>query len=159
MFFRQHPALEFRHFHPPFPNGSDFEVARQGVDCFGTHPVKANGFLKCFAVVFGAGVDFAHHIHHFAQGHAPAIIAHRNTVLGYLDVDLLAVAHHMLVDTIIHDLLDEDVNPIVLTAPVSQFADIHTRTEADVLAPVERADGILRIGVEQLFVFCHKSDC
>jgi hypothetical protein len=55
--------------------GSYFKIMAQGIYRLGTYAVQAHAFLKHLAVVLGAGVDLAHHIHHFAQRNAPAIVA------------------------------------------------------------------------------------
>ena len=57
-----------------------------------------------------------------------------------IDVDLLAVAHDVLVDGVVDDLLEEDVNPIVLSRSITQLADVHAGTKSDVFARVEGAD-------------------
>src|ERR1700722_9277135 len=49
------------------PEGGDFEIAAKGVYRFGPYPIQPNRFLKCFAVVFGAGIDLAYYIDHLSQ--------------------------------------------------------------------------------------------
>lgn len=129
--------LEFGGFGLAVPECRYLEVFGKGVDRFGSHAVQAHGFFEGLRVVLGAGIDLAHHIHHLAQGDTPAKVAHRDAVLVDCHVDLLAVAHGELVDGVVDHLFEQHVYAVFRAAPVTEFTDIHTRTQANVLPPVE----------------------
>ena len=125
--------------------GPDFQKIGKGVDRLDAYAVEAHGFLEGVAVVLGSGVDFCGAVQQFSQGNAAAEVAHRDDVVLDRDVDLAPGAHDELIDRVIDDLLDQHVDAVVGLRAVAQFADIHARTQADVLAPVEGLDVVLDI--------------
>ncbi len=59
------------------------------------------------------------------------------------------------IDTVVDHLLEQDINPIVRTAAITQFPDIHPGAKPDMLPPVQALDTIFRV-LEQIRFFCHK---
>ena len=79
------------------------------------------------------------------EGYAPAVVpdGHQGGALGEvlrLDDDPGPRAHDEFVDRVVHDLLEEDIDPVVGIGPVPEAADIHSRPEADVLEGGEGLD-------------------
>ena len=74
-----------------------------------------------------------------AERNAAAVVAHAHAALGELDLDLLALAHHELVDGIIDRLLEQHVNAILGVRAIAEPADVHAGPQPDVL---ERAEGL-----------------
>jgi hypothetical protein len=58
---------------------------------------------------------------------------------------MLAVPHRVFVDAVIDHLFEEDVDAIIRTAAITQFADIHTGPQADMFLPVEAPYRVLII--------------
>ena len=137
--------LEAGHLHLSVAHALHAEIAAERVHGLGTHPVQAHALLEGLAVVLGAGVDLADHVDHLAQGDAAAIVADAHPAVLDLDLHLAAVAHHVLVDAIVQHLLQQDVDAVVEAGSVAQLADVHARTEADVLLPVQGADMLLAV--------------
>ncbi len=74
VFFDQHPSFKLGRFFLSFPESCDFEIIAQCIHSLCTHTVQSHRFLKSLAVILGAGIDLAHHIHHFSQRDTTAII-------------------------------------------------------------------------------------
>ena len=120
--------------------GLDFEERGKEIHRLDPDPVESDGFLERFAVVFRSRVDDGGAVLQLAERDPAAVVAHADEAILDLDVDLLAVAHDVLVDGVVDDLLEEDVNPIVLSRSITQLADVHAGTKPDVFARVEGAD-------------------
>ena len=135
--FHQHTFIELGGLLLSITVRGDLEIGRQCIDRLGTHPVQAHAFLENPRIILGARVDLAHHIDHFAQGNAPAIVAHLHARAFDGDLDLLAVTHHVLVDAVVQHLLHQDVDAVVEGRAIAQLADVHARPQPDVLLPVQ----------------------
>src|SRR5690606_4380307 len=124
--------------------------------------------LKSSRVILASGIDLRHTIDDFAQRDSSAIIPNLYLVLGNLYLYAPAIAHHVLIDGVVQDLLDEHVDPVILSASVSQFTDVHPGTKADMLPPIERFDTVFgvfnwfchntRLCSFHLFEFPHQND-
>ena len=137
-----------------FAEGLHLEVGGEGVDGLGTHAVQADRLLEHLAVVLGAGVQFADGFDQLAQRYAAAVVADANVAFAEVDFDfdLLAVARGELVDGVVYNLFDENVDAVVVARAVAQFADVHTRTQADVLHVLKVDDGVVVVvGLGVLF--------
>jgi hypothetical protein len=62
---------------------------------------------------------------------------------GYFNI--FSMTHGKLIDTVINDLLDQNINTIIVRRAIAQFPDIHTRAKPDVFLPVERPDAFFVI--------------
>ena len=62
MILFQHSFFKLCRFLLAIAKCSDTEVLAEGIDSFGTYAIQAYAFLKCLAIVFGAGVDLANYI-------------------------------------------------------------------------------------------------
>ncbi len=121
--------------------GLDLEKVGQCVDRLDTDAVETHGFLEGLAVILRTGVDLCGAVEKFAKRNSAAEIAHLDAAfLVDLDLDLLAVAHDVLVDGVVDGLLEQDVEAVVGRGAVAELADIHAGAHADVLAPVEGFD-------------------
>jgi len=113
--------------------GVDLDLEQNGkcVHHGHAHPVKPAGHLVGVAVEFSAGVQFGHDdfkrrlvflfVH--PDGYAAAVIGHGDTVVGVNhDVDEVANPGHGLVDTVVHHLINQVVQPRDI-----DVADIHGR--------------------------------
>ena len=74
----KYASFKLRSFFLPFTDSRYFEIAAQCIYGLGTHTIQPHRFLEGLAIVFGAGIYLAHHIHHFSQRDTAAIIAHGN---------------------------------------------------------------------------------
>ena len=118
----------------------DEERQRQGVDGLGADAIEADRELEDVVVVLRAGVDARDALHHLAQGNAAAVVAHGHLAAGDRDLDALAEAHDELVHGVVHNLLQEDVDAVVILGAVAHAADVHARALADVLQRRQRLD-------------------
>ena len=133
------------------------ERGAKGVNGFYAHAVEANRLLERFGVVLAAGVDFRCHIHHFAEGYAAAVVGHGYRPSGTDSVDpdfyLFAEAHHEFIDGVVQHFFQQHINAIVGGSAVAEFAYVHARAEADVLAPVEGCYVVLGVACRGRIVF------
>ena len=153
VFLYQVSLLKFSSFFPAISKRSYFKIITQRIYSFGTHAIEAHTFLKRFTVVFGAGINFAHHIHHFTQRNTPAIIPHRNFIAGNIYIHMAAIAHGVFINTIVNRFFQQYINTIISTAAIAQFSNVHTRPQAYVFFPVEAPDGV--VFVSACIFFCH----
>ena len=72
-----------------------------------------------------------------------------------LDLDLLAVAHDVFVNRVVHDLLEQDVTAVVGMRAGADASDVHARAQPDVLQRGQRLD--LALVVIVLCVFSHRN--
>src|SRR5260221_13899671 len=154
VFFSQDALGKLGRLFFPFPKSGDFEIAAQRIHRLGTYPIQSYRLLEGFTIVFGAGIDLADNIDYLAQGDPPAKVPDRDGFLVDIDLHLFAITHRMLVDTVVDDLLDQDINTVIRATAIPQFSDIHTGAETDMLLPVKGPDTIFII-VEQISFFCH----
>ena len=127
------------------PKGDDLKIGREKVYGFGSHSVEAHGFLEDGGIVFSPGIHHRNAFHDLAQGNAPAVVAYRYGAVLDGDVDALTLPHDKLVDGVVDDLLEQDVDTVVRRGSVSQFADVHPGTQADVFARREVDDLVFGI--------------
>jgi hypothetical protein len=116
------------------------EPLRQGVDRLGADPVQPDAELKHIIAVLGARVDARHAVHHFAQRNAASEVTHRNPRSIQKDADAGSEAHDELVDGVVHNLLKQHVNAVIVVGTVPGAADVHPRPLADMLQRGERLD-------------------
>src|SRR5581483_7772276 len=137
-------------------NASHKKCLRKSVDRLGPDTIQADGELKNFIVVLGAGVDLGNAVHHLAQRNAPSEVAHGHRAALDLDVHLLAVAHDVFINRIIDDLLEQNVAAVVIMRPVPDAPDVHAGAQPDVLQRGERLD--LAFVVNVLLRFGHNTN-
>ena len=125
-FLFEHTFFKFGKFLFAFAVRRHFKVIAESIYCLCTHSVEAHTFLKRLAVVFGAGVYLAHHVHYFSQRNTTAIIPYGDGFARNIHIHVFAVAHGMFINTVVYYFFEEHVNTIVRTAAVTQFSDIHT---------------------------------
>ena len=129
------------------------ERFREGVDRLGADAVEADAELEHVVVVFRAGVDLGNAVHDLAERDAAPEIAHADARAVDLDLDLLAVAHDVFVNRVVHDLLEQDVTAVVGMRAGADAPDVHARAQPDVLQRGQRLD--LALVVIVLCVFSH----
>ncbi len=127
--------------------GLDAEIGRERIDSLGTHTVETHGFLEHLIVVLSTCVKLAHCLNHLAQRNTAAIVANRDFALSEVDrhFHTFTETRGELIDGIVDDLLDEDVNAVVMGGAVTEFTDVHTRTETDVFHIFEVDDAVVAI--------------
>src|SRR5688572_9830342 len=135
VFLGQNTSFEFGGFFAAVAEGGHFKIVAESVDGLGTHTVQSDGFLENLAIVFGAGIDLAHHIHHFTERNATAKVADGDGIFFNSNIDLFTVAHGIFVDTVVYHLFNKDVDTIVGAGAIAQFTDIHSRAHTDMFAP------------------------
>ena len=140
----------------------------EGVGGFQADAVHTHGFLEGLVVEFRAGVELAHggvqqvlRLVLFAESErdAAAIVADGDALALDLDLDEFAIAHRELVDGVVDDLLHQHVHAVVGRRAVAQAADVHTRTQPDVLQVFQVDDALVAVvvfgKVEFLFAVFH----
>ena len=125
--------------------------ARKVVHGLDAHAVQAHGLLEGRAllvvVILATGVHHAHGRRKRVERNAPPVVAHRHDVILDRDVDLVAEAVHVFVDRVVGHLLDQHVDAVVGLRAVAEFADVHARAKAHMLARGERADRVVAVVV------------
>ena len=124
---------------------TDRKLARKHVDGLDADAVQTDGLLEGRAAVFAAGIHLADGRRERFERNAAAVVAHRDHVVGHRDLDQLAGAHDEFVDRVVDNLLDQDIDAVVGLRAVAQLADIHARTQADMLARSEGYDGVVAV--------------
>ncbi len=156
IFLYQSSTLELSCFFFAFTNGGHLKIIAQRIHGFCAHAIQPHRFLKSFAVEFCAGIHFAHHIHHFSQRNAAAIIPNRHLFPLNHDFNCFSMAHRVFINAVVHHFFHQHINTVVGAAAIAQFADVHAGPQANMLFPVKRFDGffgiIKKVG---LFCFCH----
>ena len=77
-------------------------------------PVQPHRFFERLAVILRTGVDLRRAVEKFPQRNPPPEIPHLHPALVVdLDPDLLPVPHDVLVDGVVHRLLEQDVDAVV----------------------------------------------
>ena len=113
------------------PADLHLQVFGQGVDHRDADAVEAAGDLVGPGVELAAGVQAGHDHFHRGQvlagvqlhGNAPAVVLHRDAVVRMdLDLDVVAMPAHGLVDGVVHHLVDQ-----VVQALHAGVADVHGR--------------------------------
>ena len=111
--------------------------------------VETDGLLEGLGVVLRAGVDDRHALKDLAERNAAAVVAHAQGAIGESDLDLFAVAHRELVDGVIDGLLEQHIDAVLGVAAVAEAADVHARTQPDMLRRGQGLDagfGVVVIG-------------
>ena len=139
------PALEACGAHHAVAVTPDFKRVAERIHGLDTHTVEADYLLEGLGIVFCAGVHLRGYVDEFAQRDAAAVVAHGYGRFFERHAYLAPVAHAVFVDCIVDYLLEEHVDAVVVIRAVAEFADIHARTQADVLAPIEGLDVVLDI--------------
>ena len=123
------------------------KLAREHIDGLDAHAVQAHGLLEGRAAVLAAGVHLRDGRRERLERNAAAVVAHRHDVLLDGDLDPVAGSHDKFVHRVIDHLLDEHVDAVVGLRAVAQLADIHARTQPDMLPRREGHDGVVAVGV------------
>jgi len=122
------------------PVGLYVKSGRERIDRFDADPVQADRLLERLGIVLRARVDLGGAFHQLAEGNPPAVVPHPDGRSAQLHLDRPAVPHDVFVDRVVDHLLEQHVDPIVRRTAVSQLADIHPRSQPDVLPPVQRSN-------------------
>ena len=139
-----HPALtEHGPLELAVTKADDLELGREGVDGLVADPVEADRELEHVVVVLAAGVDLRHALDELAQGNPPAVVPDRHLGPVAADLDALAVAHDVLIDGVVDDLLEHHVDAVGGVGAVADSADVHAGAEPDVLERIEGLDRLL----------------
>ena len=125
------------------------KLAREHVHRLDAHAVQTHRLLEGRAAVLAAGVHLRDGRRERVERDAAAVVAHGDQLPLDRDVDLASGAHDELVDRVVHHLLDEDVDAVVGLRAVAQFADVHARAQADMLAGREGDDGVVAVVVRR----------
>src|SRR5262249_11301079 len=88
----------------------------------------------------GAGVDLRNAVDDFAQRNPAAEVAHGHRLVFDGDVDFLPVAHDVLIDGVVDDLLEQDVGAVIVMRAVPDAPDVHAGAQPDVFEGGERLD-------------------
>ena len=126
------------------------EFAREHVHGLDAHAVQTHGLLEGLAAVLAAGVHLADGRRERLQGDAASVVAHRDPIVLDGDLHLTSGAHDELVHRVVHHLLDKHVDTVVGLRAVAQLADIHARTQPDMLARREGDDGVVAVIVVRI---------
>ena len=141
----QFAAAEFGNLCTAFAHTFHCEAVAECIHRLRSDPVQSNRFLKGFAVVLTAGIDFTHTIDHFAQGNTATEIANGYFMVFDADINFLSMAHHVFVDAVIDDFFYQYVDTIIGAGAVAKFTDVHTRAESDMFLPVKTPDFVFGI--------------
>lgn len=112
----------------------------EGVDRLDANTVEAHALLERLGIIFAAGVHLRRSVDELAQRDASAVVADGDGGLGDVDFELVAEAHHILVDGVVDHLLEEHIDAVVGRGAVAELADIHARAAAHMLLPFEGDD-------------------
>ena len=81
---------------------------------------------------------------------------HTGDVMNRLLADVDAIAtHNELVNTVIHNLFDEDIDTVIGLRAVAKFADIHTGTTTNVFTRAKRDNIVVRVVVDLYLLLTH----
>ena len=136
----EHALLERRPGELALAEARHGERVRQRVDRLGAHPVQAHAELEHVVIVLRPRVDARDALDDLAQRDAPAVVAHGHFQAVDCQQHLVAVAHDELVDSVVDDLLEQDVHAVVVVAAIADAADVHARAGTDVFEGRERLD-------------------
>src|SRR5439155_27122318 len=140
LLFLLEPALFERGFDEFTPAmAAHKKLLRQRVHRLGADAVQADAELKNVVVIFGAGVDPGHAIHHLAERDAAAEIANAHFRAVDADLHLLPVTHDVFIDGVVDDLLEQDVTTVIVVRAVAEPADVHPGPQPDMF---ERRQGL-----------------
>ena len=109
------------------------EALGERVDGLGADAVQTYGLLEGLVVELASRVQYAGGLDDGVERDAAAEVAHGDFVVLDIDQDLLAEAHGVLVDGVVHDLLEQDIDAVTFLASVAEAADVHAGTKPDVL--------------------------
>src|SRR5690606_9658841 len=79
------------------------------------------------------------------QRNPTPVIAHRYQSVFDSDFNRLPGSHDEFIDTVVDDLLQKNVDPVVGRTSVAQFPNVHTGTHTDMLLPIEGTNIIFGI--------------
>ena len=121
--------------------GVRLEMTAQRIHRLQTYTIQANTLLESLGVILATGVQHGHRLHQFALGNSASIVADAGTQV-VLDVHLYALAgvHLELVDTVVYDLLQQNIYTILWLLAIAKSPDVHTRSGADMLHVREMPD-------------------
>ncbi len=119
------------------------QVRGERVHRLHAHAVHADG--SEIALEVAARVHLGVAIDHLVQGDAAPVVAHGHAVFLDGDIDDFAVAVHELVDGVVHHLLQEHVDAVVVRRAVALLADVHAGSRPDVLVPIQGYNVIILI--------------
>ena len=122
------------------------ETAGKGIDRFGADTVQPHAAIESPRIVLGSRVDPGYTFDQFAVGNAAAVIADSECPVFDCDVDFPSGPHEKLIDTVVHNLLEEQVNSVILLRSIAAFSDVHPGAGPNVLFPVQALDVLLCVG-------------
>ena len=152
----------FLHMDLPFPVNLGHQAVRECVHAGDTHTMKTSGDLVAILVELSSGMEDSHDnlkggtmlLRMHSGGDTSSIVSHPDRVVRkYRDIDLIAIACHCLVDTIIDDLIHQMVK-----TPLSNITDVHRRSFPHSLKTFQHLNttsGILFLRLLHLVVLYH----
>ena len=138
-------------FHLAFTHTFHHKLRAQGIHCLGAHAIQPHRLLESPAVVLAPCIDLGNTIHHLAQWDSPSVITDTHLIVFDDHFHFAPMAHGVFIDAIVHHLFEQDINAIVGVLAIAQLADVHARTHADVLLPIQAADVVFCVRD----LFCH----
>ena len=114
------------------PEGLDVELLGQGVHGLRADAVQADGLLESLVVELASGVQLACCLDDGVERDASSKVPDGDLPVLDVDDDLLAESCGELVDTVIHDLLEQHIDAVSRIGAVAKSSDVHSRTPADV---------------------------
>ena len=85
----------------------------QGVDRLGSHTIQTDTFLEGLCVILTSRIQHRNSIHQTSQRNTTTIVTHGNTqVILHLDINALSRSHFKFVDTVVHHLLQQDIDSV-----------------------------------------------
>ena len=152
-------ALKLCRAHFAVAIGTHLEARTQEVDGLDAHTIHSHGFLERLRVVFTAGIQLADGLYHLLLRNATSVVAERHPkVVLDINLDALAFVHAELIDRVVNGFLEQHIDTVFGMGAVTQSANIHTGTGADMLNVGEMADagGVVRCYVFIINIFfCH----
>src|SRR6476659_7933128 len=137
IFFDEESALKFRCFFLSCTNSCHLKIIAQCIHCLCPYPIQTNAFLKHLAIKLCPCIYLAYDIDYFPEGDPATVVTNGNLFALHDQLDRFPITHSKLINTIIDHLFYKHINSIVGAASVSQLANVHAGSHANVLLPVE----------------------
>ena len=104
------------------------ETEQQGIDRLASNTISPNKKLESTFFVFSASVHRHDAINKFTNGNASPIVAHIHCTIWIVnrDINLPSSSCHELIHSIVHDLLEQDIDTVMVARAVADFADGHS---------------------------------
>ena len=145
------------------------ETCRQRIHGLDTHTVETYSLCEGAFLELAAGIHLGSDIDNRTQWNTSSEVANGGGMLVDIDYDLVAIAHHVLVDRVVYNLLEQYIYAVVTVCSVAEFTDIHARPLLYVLIPRQRQNRavvvaysslglvvlFLRFGTENILIVIH----